>query len=199
MIIYLHGFASSAQSWKARRLKQWFAPVSVLAPTFGQDPLFAVRFLEKFIGDAVARTSREPVMLIGSSLGGYYGQYLARRFSVGVVLINPALEPMVTLRQYVGQNRLYHTPETFTFTLAQLQALKRFDIVDPCVAPVPTLVLVDQGDDIIDSSVAVKRYAGCGEVRQFDGGDHGFAHLEESLDLIKAFYQRLSLRPTGLD
>jgi len=194
MIIYLHGFASSGQSWKAQRLKQWLAPIPILAPTFVQDPPSAVRFLERFIGDAVAGTPREPLMLIGSSLGGYYAQYLARRFSGGAVLINPALNPIATLGQYVGDNRIYKTQEVFTFTSSQLQAFKSFDIVDPCVSPIPTLVLVDQGDDVIDPSLAVKRYSGCGEVRIFEGGGHGFAHLEESLDPIKDFYQRLSLR-----
>jgi len=104
------------------------------------------------------------------------------------------LNPIATLGQYVGDNRIYKTQEVFTFTSSQLQAFKSFDIVDPCVSPIPTLVLVDQGDDVIDPSLAVKRYSGCGEVRIFEGGGHGFAHLEESLDPIKDFYQRLSLR-----
>ena len=190
MIIYLHGFASSGRSWKAQQLKRWLAPIPVLAPTFIQDPPSAVGFLERFIGDAVAETPQEPLLLIGSSLGGYYAQYLVRRFAAGAVLINPALNPLETLAQCVGENRIFQTQEVFTFTLSQLQALKSFDIVDPCVSPVPTLVLVDRGDEVIDSSLAVERYKGCAEVRIFEGGTHGFAHLEESLDLIKDFYLR---------
>ena len=102
----------------------------------------------------------------------------------------------MTLRQYVGENRHYHTQQTFTFSFTQLQTLKRFEVVDPCASPIPTLVLVDQGDEVIDSSLAVERYSGCGEVHQFEGGDHGFAHLDESLPLIRRFYRRLSLHLT---
>ena len=194
MIIYLHGFASSGRSWKAQRLGRWLAPIPVLAPTFRQDPPSAVGFLERFIGEAVAEAPQEPLLLIGSSLGGYYAQYLVRRFSAGAVLINPALNPVETLAQCVGENRIFQTQEVFTFSLSQLRALKSFDIVDPCVSPVPTLVLVDQGDEVIDPSLAVERYSECAQVRIFEGGSHGFAHLEESLDLIKEFYQHLSLR-----
>ncbi len=196
MVIYLHGFASSGRSWKAQRLQRWLAPIPVLAPTFRQDPPSAVRYLEGYIGDAVAQTPQEPLLLVGSSLGGYYAQYLARRFPAGAVLINPALNPVETLAQCVGENRIFQTQEVFTFTLSQLQALKSFDIVDPCASPVPTLVLVDQGDEVIDPSLAVDKYSGCAEMRIFEGGNHGFAHLEESLALIKEFYQRLGRRVT---
>ncbi len=194
MVIYLHGFASSGRSSKAQRLQRWLAPIPVHAPTFRQDPPSAVRFLEGYIRDAVAQTPQEPLLLVGSSLGGYYAQYLARRFPAGVVLINPALNPVETLAQCVGENRVFQTQEVFTFTLSQLQALESFDIVDPCASPAPTLLLVDQGDEVIDPSLAVERYSGCAEMRIFEGGNHGFAHLEESLDLVKDFYQRLGLR-----
>lgn len=194
MIIYLHGFASSGLSRKGQQLKRWLAPMPVLTPTFGQDPDTVVSFLRRYISEAIETAPAEPLLLIGSSLGGFYAQYLARQFFCAAVLINPALVPTQTLKTQLGENRVYQTGKVFTFRPSQLQALQRFDIVAPCSAPVPTLVLVDRGDEVIDPTPAIERYTDCAEVRAFDGGNHGFAHLSESLGLIKDFYRRLRTR-----
>ena len=127
-------------------------------------------------------------MLIGSSLGGYYAQYLAHRFKLKTVLINPALMPLTTLSDYLGENTNFYTGEKYTLTQAHLDALLSLDIPDPCITPVPTLLLLDKGDEILDYRVAVARYQNCAEIVMFNGGDHQFQHMTESLPRIEAFY-----------
>jgi uncharacterized protein len=73
MILYLHGFASSAQSTKA----SWFAErfrehaVEFRCPDFNE-PDFATLTLTRMLDRLGAELARatEPVMLMGSSLGG---------------------------------------------------------------------------------------------------------------------------------
>lgn len=127
-------------------------------------------------------------MLVGSSLGGYYAQYLAHRFKLKTVLINPALLPLSTLHDYLGENTNFYTGETYTLTQIHLDALLALDIPNPCVEPAPTLVLLDKGDEVLDYRIAATRYQSCAEVIIYDDGDHQFQHMVESLPRIQAFY-----------
>ena len=186
MIIYLHGFNSTGDSAKGRFLKENLRHLSILAPTYHYDPRRAIACLEKIIQENLS--AEKPLMLIGSSLGGYYAQYLAHRFKLKTVLINPALMPLTTLSDYLGENTNFYTGEKYTLTQAHLDALLSLDIPDPCITPVPTLLLLDKGDEILDYRVAVARYQNCAEIVMFNGGDHQFQHMTESLSRIEAFY-----------
>ena len=189
MLVYLHGFASSGQSLKARRLAEWLAPLPVLAPTYPQTPARAGPFLREYILTQLAERRPERLLLVGSSLGGYYGEWLAREFGCGLVLINPALDPAGVLRPLLGENRIYCSGERFHFGPEDLQALARYDCGKPCVGAGPRLLLVDLGDEVIDSQLALTRYRDCARCLAFEGGDHAFAHLRESLDAILDTYR----------
>ena len=161
---------------------------TVLAPTYPHQPRRAIEFLLGYIRQELARTEPERLLLIGSSLGGFYGQYLARVLDCSLVLINPALDPVATLRPCVGENRMYHTDDRFVFPESDLLALNDYAVDRPCDDPVPTLLLVGWDDEVIDSSIALGRYQSCGQYVAFDGGNHGFAHLAESLGYIQQLY-----------
>jgi predicted esterase YcpF (UPF0227 family) len=186
MIIYLHGFNSTGDSAKGQFLKENLLDISVLTPTYHFDPRRAIPRLEKLIQENLS--AEKPLMLIGSSLGGYYAQYLAHQFKLKTVLINPALMPLTTLSDYLGENTNFYTGEKYTLTQAHLDALFSLDIPDPCITPVPTLLLLDKGDEILDYRVAVARYQNCAEIVMFNGGDHQFQHMAASLSRIKTFY-----------
>jgi len=105
MIIYIQGFNSSSQSGKAHELAEIFPDEQVLAPDLPWQPKLAIEMLEGLIqshGD-------ESLLLVGSSLGGCYAQYLGNRFSLSVVLINPELHPVPLLLGRVGEQTNYYT------------------------------------------------------------------------------------------
>ena len=186
MIIYLHGFNSTGDSAKGQFLKEKLPDIDVLTPTYHYDPRLAIPFLESLIQEQ--RPQEQPVMLVGSSLGGYYAQYLAHQAKLKVVLINPALMPMSTLHDYLGANTNFYTGEKYTLTQAHLDALLALDIPDPCANPVPTLLLLDEADEVLDYRIAASRYRKCAEMIIFADGDHQFQHMTASLSRIKAFY-----------
>ena len=69
MIIYIHGFSSSANSTKGQILKDYFAGKdNVLTPGLPEEPNKTIKHLE----DLIKSANGEKVMLIGSSLGGFY-------------------------------------------------------------------------------------------------------------------------------
>lgn len=187
MYFYLHGFNSSGASAKGRYFAKALAPAVVHTPSYPPDPDAAVQHLSQQLSGLLGIG---PV-LIGSSLGGYYAQYLAHRWQLPMVLINPALTPQQTLSPYLGWQTNYYTGERYYFGEAQLEALVSYAVPKPCQAPVPALVLLDADDELIDYQVAASRYAGCGEVIVFPGGNHQFSHLAEAATAILRFVQKV--------
>ena len=186
MIIYLHGFNSTGQSAKGQYLKQHLHDIRVLTPTYHYQPQQAITDLQELVQSSMQHSER--LLLVGSSLGGYYAQYLSRQFDINAVLINPALQPMITLDNYLGENTNFYSGETYTITRDDLDVLKSFDVAEPCPSNTHILVLLDKADEVLDYRVAEQRYRPCANVICFDDGDHQFQHLAESLAPIRALY-----------
>ena len=90
MIIYIHGFASCGFGSKAQKFKEYFEEeiITISLPTI---PNLAIDTLEQIIEFSLNKD--ENVYLIGSSLVGFYSLYLANKYDLKAVLINPAVNP----------------------------------------------------------------------------------------------------------
>jgi uncharacterized protein len=103
-VVYLHGFASSPQSSKARYFADKFAQAGVAfeAPQLdqGEFPKLTISGQMLVVGNAVSANREklakgEPLVLMGSSLGGYLAALYAERHPKSVdrlVLLAPAFE-----------------------------------------------------------------------------------------------------------
>lgn len=193
--LYLHGFLSSAASQKG----QWFArqnrqhPKTPLGefhcPTYHQKNLPAgLTALESQL--KVWQDNQSPVLLIGSSLGGYLVQYLGNRYQFPYVMINPALNPCELFNDYLGNHRNPHTGETLVLDHEYQHTLAKFDIPSPN-PNLPTLLLADAADEVIDLDYAVQKYhhQPRARVQVYPGGNHNFTHLilawQEILDFVE--------------
>jgi pimeloyl-ACP methyl ester carboxylesterase len=97
-VLYLHGFASSAHSSKATFFKEKLASrgVTMLVPDLNE-PDFSTLTVTRMLQQAGAAIDAgdEPVVVIGSSLGGFVAVQMALRHSARVqrlVLLAPALD-----------------------------------------------------------------------------------------------------------
>jgi predicted esterase YcpF (UPF0227 family) len=189
MIIYLHGFNSGGQSQKAAWLREHLAPVPVFAPDYpAHRASEALRVLRKFI----RRLRREnphtrKLMLIGSSLGGFWAQRLAPEFGACIVLINPSMRPDETLARHTGRYRNVATGGETVLNAQDVLALQAHR-VEPCNPQVPTLLLLDADDEVLDYRLAEAALRGCGRTLVYPGGSHRFEHLAEALPEIRALY-----------
>ncbi len=189
MIIYLHGFNSGGRSQKAAWLRAQLAPVPVFAPDYpAHRASEALRVLRKFIRRLRRENPRtRKLMLIGSSLGGFWAQRLAPEFNACIVLINPSMRPDETLARHTGRYRNEATGEETVLTAQDVLALKAHR-VEPCNPQVPTLLLLDADDEVLDYHIAEAAFRGCGRTIVYPGGSHRFEHLAEALPEVRALY-----------
>lgn len=189
MIIYLHGFNSAGSSSKAAWLKEHLAPITVLAPTYpAQFAEEAVAFLHDYIRHALREHVADcKLVLVGSSLGGFYAQYLAPHYGAGLVLINPTVQPEQDLLSQVGAQRNEATGEEYVLDADDLRAFARFR-VERCNKSVPTLLLLDEADEVLDYCAALEFYQDCGNTIVYPGGSHRFDHLPEALEDIRRLH-----------
>ena len=183
MLIYLHGLNGSSRSHKAGVLRERLAPSRVLTPSYpAHRPDAAVAKLTDFF----AKLSKERLpIVIGSSMGGFYGQYLARRFAFAhLFLINPALTPWDLLNPYQGQLQTTANGNTYVIDRDLIASTKKYAVADPCDS-VPTTLLLDRGDEVIDYRVAESICRDCARLAIFEGGDHSFQHMDEAIALIR--------------
>jgi predicted esterase YcpF (UPF0227 family) len=194
MILYLHGLSSAGSSHKAAVLRERLAPIPLLSPTYPAH--LAAQAVQELSRELAARTAeaaalKQPLVLVGSSMGGFYGQYLARRFPVDhLVMINPALRPWELLKQVVGWHYNQPLDQRYFLTTDMVEATRPFAIETVCDG-VPTTLLLDKGDELIDWQLAAAIYRDCGDLHCFEGGSHAFEHLHEAVGILARIYRGL--------
>lgn len=124
-IFYLHGFASSARSSKARFLAERLAPLGLPlhCPDFNE-PDFSTLTVTRMIDQveaAMAACPPAPIVLVGSSLGAFVAWHVAARESVRadalrpishLVLLAPALDFGANLLKELGEEGMRLWRET---------------------------------------------------------------------------------------
>ncbi|MDR1890382.1 MAG: alpha/beta fold hydrolase [Zoogloeaceae bacterium] len=182
-ILYLHGFASSPQSWKIGALREAMTARGLadrlLAPLLPWPPEDAIALLERLIAETPGA-----VTLVGSSLGGYYASWLAERHNLRAVLINPAVAAHLSLERYLGIRHNFHTGDRIRVEPANLDTLKAFAVEKP--TPERYLLLLETGDEVLDYRKAKAHYAGA-TMRVCAGGNHGFTRFPEFIAQLLEF------------
>jgi hypothetical protein len=193
LYLYIHGFNSSPQSYKARQLALWLnqrgMSERIEIPQLPYQPAAAIALLERRVKQMLSRQPSAPLVLLGSSLGGFYATYLVEQLTnagpltapgqqpdVRAVLINPAVRPFDLLDEWLGDNENFYTHEKYRLNrdhLAQLQVLNCPLLSDPG----RYLLLTQTGDEVLDYRQGVEKYAGSPQ-RIITGGDHGFQQFQ---------------------
>lgn len=185
LVVYIHGFKSSPASIKAGLVRQWLKSRGkegrFRCPDLPYGPAAAAKLLETEIQRLLKQ--REQLVLIGSSLGGYYATWLAERHNLRAVVVNPGIWPYEFSAVLIGPQKNLYTAEEFVFTEAHLEELRCLE-VEP-ITPSRYLLMVTTGDEVIDYRRAVDRYRGA-KMRIVEGSDHGFsdfaAYLPEAME-----------------
>ncbi len=185
MILYLHGFRSSPQSNKAQQLRAVLTARGrgdeFVCPQLPASPHAAAQLIEQ----TARRHDRQPLALIGSSLGGYYATWLAQRVDCRAVLLNPAIRPYEDLRQHLGLQPVYFSAATIEVKAEFLDELRVLD-TPSITRPQRYLLVAATGDEVIDWRTMVAKYAQCRQ-RVIQGSDHQLQDFSQYLDEVLAF------------
>ncbi len=187
-LLYLHGFRSSPQSFKARRMAQSVAarPHGTLwwCPQLPPSPAQAMARIRQGIAD----WPRDRMALLGSSLGGFYAHVLARQIGCPVVLLNPAVHPARDLAGYIGEHPAWHEPDQrIHFDAGFIDELQALEATPHECRP-PTLAVIAQGDEVLDWREMLAAY-GDDQVRLIQGSDHAISDFDDHLPEILRFLQ----------
>lgn len=186
-LLYIHGFLSSPLSFKAQQTRNWLAlhcpHISFHCPHLPPYPAETQHLLEA----KVESLFPQPVYLMGSSLGGFWATWLAEKYDLRAVLINPAVRPQAFMPAYLNIDlKSYHTDDSYRLNARHINEIVAADI--PVTRTANYWLLVQTGDETLDYRHAVDKYAGCKQSVE-QGGDHAFQGFERYLDDSIKFFQ----------
>ena len=196
MILYLHGFRSSPQSFKAGLLAQavheaghgdaWCCPQLPPSPRRAHE--LATRLINQRVQQGM--NPQRDLVVVGSSLGGYYATCLAETWHCRAVLLNPVVHAARDLATQVGEHTMWNSPERFEFLPEYVDELAEMVVGRPA-DPSRYYLLAAKGDELLDWREMVEWYEGC-ELRLLEGSDHGISDFR---DWLPEVLERVLPRP----
>ena len=191
LLVYLHGFRSSPRSSKAvmtgeavKALSNSTNPIEWYCPQLQASPKDSIDMVTAYIEGSKA----DRIVVIGSSLGGFYANYLAEKYSCQAVALNPAVWAARELAPHVGMMTSYDSDEPFDFRAEYIDELKSLQ-VDAITDPQRYFLMAAKGDELLDWQEMVGFYPGAKQLI-LEGSDHEISdyadHLPQVLDFISA-------------
>jgi len=184
-LLYLHGFRSSPQSAKARRMAAWIEEheprLTWWCPQLPPSPREAIELLTQGVSQwPIGRT-----VIVGSSLGGFYATVMAERLRCKAGLLNPAVDPARDLKRHIGETTAWHSEERFFFLPAYVDQLR--DMTPARLAqPSRYFAVIATGDELLDWREMSGRYRGA-HLRIVEGSDHALSDFDTHLPHLLHF------------
>ncbi len=203
MILYLHGFRSSPDSHKSRIMAAELARRGLAqrwcCPQLPASPAAALRLALELVaqqgygsaqtgsagGDAA--NAGHPLVVVGSSLGGFYATWLAQQLACRAVLLNPVVHAARDLATQVGSHRTFHGDEPFEFLPTYVDELAQAEAdIQALTQPERYFLLAATGDEVLDWREMQARFVDSPQ-RIIEGSDHGISDFERWLPIVLDF------------
>jgi uncharacterized protein len=192
--LYLHGFNSSPASKKAAQLVDWYAARQatqyLAVPELSPFPAQALVQARQLLEAMLQRFDADKLVVVGSSLGGYYARFLAEHYAVRAVLVNPAIRPYALLTAYLGENRNLYTGATYQLGPEHMQQLLDMRITR-LSRPQDCLLLLQTADETLNYREASAEYL-TSPMLVSAGGSHSYEDFTQRIPLILEFANRKS-------
>lgn len=188
-LIYIHGFLSSPQSFKARQVGAWLGEhcpdIDYYCPPLTPYPAQVQQQLDSL----VERLLPHPIYLMGSSLGGYWCTYLAEKYNLPAVLINPSIRPYEMMPEHINKPlESYYTDAVYTLTVDHVEEIK--SVETDITRPGNYWLMLQTGDEVLDYRQALEKYPNSKLLLE-EGGDHSFQnydqHIPAAVEFLRAY------------
>lgn len=161
IVMCIHGWGSIGSQEKYADLHKAIGEeATLIANTYEHtDPLLALDQMTCDINalGADPRNDYKELVFVGSSTGGWWANYLARKVGGYAVLINP-LADVNLLEKHVGENTNFYTNETTFFSkdsMAVYRAMDAYCRRGSYFHRIPTSLIVCSDDGILDHKIAL--------------------------------------------
>jgi hypothetical protein len=154
---------------------EWYCPQLLASPQKSMD------MVQRHIDASRANK----LSVIGSSLGGFYTNFLAERYGCKGIALNPAVRAGRELKPHVGMMTAYDSEEPFDFRAEYIDELNRMQ-VESITLPERYLLLAATGDELLDWREMAAFYPGAQQII-IQGSDHGIHNYSEYLDAVVSF------------
>ncbi|MGJ8515583.1 YqiA/YcfP family alpha/beta fold hydrolase [Carnimonas bestiolae] len=190
-VLYLHGFNSSPDSFKAQATRHAIealsTPVNFIAPQLDAEPATAMAQIDAII-DGLSEEEARGLGLIGSSMGGFYATCAAEQRGIkSVALINPAVHPAVFAREWVDQTHVNETNGSQVVVEAHFVDQLREMEPAQTTAPERYLVMLGAVDEVLDYRQALAYYQGA-TFKVDPEGDHALESYVGELPNVLAHF-----------
>lgn len=190
LLVYLHGFRSSPNSTKAvmtgeavRALSntensyEWYCPQLLASPKESMDMVIK----------RIDQSQADRIVIIGSSLGGFYTNYLSEKYQCKAIALNPAVYAARELEPHVGMMTAYDSEEPFDFKAEYIDQLRALQ-VESISNPERYFLIAAKGDELLDWKEMVAFYPGAKQLI-LEGSDHGIADYATHLPAVIKFIE----------
>ena len=142
---------------------EWYCPQLLASPMQSMD----------MVTEHIERSKADRIVVIGSSLGGFYANYLAEKYGCKAVALNPAVFAAKELAPHVGMMTSYDSDEPFDFRPEYIDELKALQ-VERISDPRRYFLIAAKGDELLDWNEMSAFYPGAKQLI-LEGSDHGIA------------------------
>jgi len=188
LLVYLHGFRSSPRSSKAiitanaiqllsskENPIEWYCPQLLASPKMSMD----------MVSQRIKLSNADRIVVIGSSLGGFYANFLAEKYACKAVVLNPAVRAPQELAPHVGMLTVYDSDEPFDFRPEYIDELQDLQI-EKITSPERYFLIAAKGDELLDWREMAEFYSGSKQLI-LEGSDHGISEYEILLPKVLEF------------
>ncbi|MDY3112911.1 MAG: YqiA/YcfP family alpha/beta fold hydrolase, partial [Helicobacter sp.] len=148
-----------------------------ITPDLSYVPKIAMESLENII----LKRGAKNLCLIGSSLGGFYATFLAEKYKIKTILVNPVVDAYKTLLPAIGKIYITYSGQSFFWGLDLVNSLKEFYVEE--INPELYLLLLQKGDKVLDYRIAENKFKGTKCIVQ-ESGSHRFENFASLKDEI---------------
>jgi len=189
MLIYCHGFGSSGQATKAQILRTNFPDGTVISPDLPLEPSAAILTIEQKI-QAINGNSR--LLLVGSSLGGFYALHLHQKSGVPAILLNPTVDPIGDTDRREQLENNFEADDLAAWCDEYTNQIRGLYHPAESVNPDYLSIFLNRDDEVLDYRKAERYFKtkNC-RITIADQGGHRFDKFEELIPDIRAIYTSL--------
>lgn len=142
-IFYIHGFNSSVNSDTLKMLQKTYPDAVGLTYDY-ENPEASINALAKQVNDVSVGTH---VVILASSLGGWYAEQLTDRVVADFILYNPATQPWDTLKKYDVPKLVLNRYERYS------------KMYRPYIPIASRTVILSEDDEVISPKYAKVKYS----------------------------------------